>query len=549
MTIDIYQDVTDRIVAMLEKGTRPWSPQWDARGSCPVIPTRHNGEPYRGINVALLWGAAEEAGYRNQTWMTFRQAQELGGCVRKGERSTRVVYWGTFKAPTDDADGDGETGKDRLFAKAFAVFNVAQIDGLPERFYTGGEPLPEIERIANAEAFVASVGADVRHGGNKAFFSPMGDYVQMPPAGAFNEIENYYSTLSHELTHWTGHKSRLDREFGKRFGSHAYAFEELVAAFAMARLGISSEPREDHAAYLQSWLKVLRSDKRAIFTAASKAQAACDLLFKLAGEAKAEPVRVVPDGVICLPYLPIEPEPVAVVEPVAAVVDGDDGDDDPTPPVSPGPVSFNDRVAAFAARRGRVFHRGRVAARLRPVAAPVASPVDPDAWREGLSDEDVAEACRDVIRTGHFANGGKANEAGLAWAQSELDAANARIESRTKPVPARSFHPRRDPSLLEFLSVRGVCDDGGELRARDLDRWHREVPFRRRLVRADGVSLETAARMAWEAGYFDDVAVPSWEGSDNMHPVTPDMLIAAMDRELRDDYAHVWGAHDAEFFA
>lgn len=117
------------------------------------------------------------------------------------------------------------------------------------------------------------------------------------------------------------------------------------------------------------------------------------------------------------------------------------------------------------------------------------------------------------------------------------------------PTPARPFHPRRDPSLCEFLSIRGICDDGGELKARDLDRWHREAPFRRKLVRADGVSLETAARQAWEAGYFDDVAVPTMDSSDNMHPVTPEMLIAALDRELRQDYANVWADHDAEFFA
>lgn len=551
MAFDIYADVTDRIIDMLERGVRPWSPQWDAKGSCPVIPTRANGEAYRGINVALLWGAAEARGFTSQQWMTFNQAKELGGCVRKGAKAERVVYWGSFRTPGDDGDDDnGEGGKSRLFAKSYSVFNVCEIDGLPDRFYTGGEPLPEVERIANAEAWAKGTGATIQHGGNRAFFRPSDDIVQMPPAGSFFEIEAYYGTLAHELTHWTGHARRLDRQFGKRFGDKAYAVEELVAemgaAFAMARLGISSEPREDHAAYLASWLKVLKQDKRAIFTAASKAQAACDLLFKLASEAQPAPVAIVPEGVICLPSLPIEPESV----PVAAVVDGDDGDDDPTPPVAPGPVSFNDRVAAFARSRGRVFGRGRVAARLRPVAAPVASPVDPTSWREGLSDEDVAEACRDVIRTGHFANGGKANADGLAWAQSELDAAMARIESRTiKPVPARPFHPRRDPSLLEFLSVKGVCDDGGELKARDLDRWHREVPFRRRLVRPDGVSLETAARMAWEAGYFDDVAVPSWDSSDNMHPVSPDMLIQAMDRELRDDYAHVWGDHDAEFFA
>lgn len=117
-----------------------------------------------------------------------------------------------------------------------------------------------------------------------------------------------------------------------------------------------------------------------------------------------------------------------------------------------------------------------------------------------------------------------------------------------EPV-ARPFHPRRDPSLCEFLSIRGICDDGGELQARDLDRWHREAPFRRKLVRADGVSLERAAMMAWEAGYFDDVAVPAWDSSDNMHPVSEAMLLAALERELRADYAHVWGDHDAEFFA
>jgi len=253
MTIDIYQDVTDRIVALLERGVRPWAPQWDAKGSCPVIPTRSNGEAYRGINIALLWGAAEARGFTSQQWMTFNQAKALGGAVRKGAKAERVVYWGTFKAPGDDGE-EGEEGKAKLFAKYYSVFNVCEIDGLPASYYEGGEPLPEIERIANAEAFVKGVGADVRHGGNKAFFSPSGDFVQMPPAGAFSEIENYYSTLSHELTHWTGAKARLDRQFGKRFGDKAYAFEELIAelgaAFAMARLGIASEPREDHASYL-----------------------------------------------------------------------------------------------------------------------------------------------------------------------------------------------------------------------------------------------------------------------------------------------------------
>ncbi|QBX36892.1 DUF1738 domain-containing protein [Brevundimonas sp. S30B] len=501
---DIYQTVTDSIVAMLERGTKPWAPQWakDA-GGLLALPTRANGETYRGLNTMLLWGAAEAKGYRHQTWMTFRQAKELGGCVRKGEKGTQVVYWGRFDPKGEEGDDGEERGV--LFAKSYTVFNVGQIDGLPDRFFADAAPLPEVERIERAETWVAGIGADVRHGGNRAFFSPAHDFVQMPPAGAFAEVENYYSTLAHELTHWSGHKARLAREFGKRFGSQAYAFEELVAelgaAFAMARLGISAEPREDHAAYLQSWLKVLKQDKRAIFTAASKAQQACDFLFDLADKADFRPVErpSVPAGVICLPDLSgLSSAPVA-----ATVVD--DGDDDPTPPVAPSPGPVPAGVAAGFLARLSAFKGARVRAPSR-VAARKVRTVD------------------DIVQD---------------------------ITAPAEPVakPARPFHPRRDPSLCEYLSVRGICDDGGELSARDLDRWHREAPFRRRLVRADGVSLETAARMAWEAGYFPDVPVPAWDSSDNMHPVTSDMLVAALDRELRDDYAQVWGEHDEAFFA
>lgn len=448
---DIYQTVTDSIVAMLEKGVRPWAPQWET-GSCglPVLPTRVGGESYRGINVALLWGAAEMKGYRHHTWMTFNQAKALGGCVRKGERGTPVVYWGTFKAQADDTDEGGDDGKARMFAKGYSVFNVEQIDGLPSRFFEAAPVESTAERIAKADAWAVASGADIRHGGSRAFFSPAGDFVQMPPFAAFDEPEGYYSTLAHELTHWTGAKARLDREFGKRFGTAAYAFEELIAelgaAFSMARLGIASEPREDHASYLASWLKVLKADKRAIFTAASKAQAACDHLFDLADKAAVytQPAEASfpPPGVICLPDLS---------KPVQQPHSGHDYDDtDPTPP------------------------------------------------------------------------------------------------SPTRPRP---FHRRTDPSLCEFLSIRGICDDGGELSARDLNRWHLEAPFRRRLVRPDGVSLERAAMAAWEAGYFPDVPTPSMDSADNMHPVTEAVLLRAMEQELRADYPHVWADHDEEFFA
>lgn len=497
MKTDIYQTVTDSIIAMLEAGVRPWAPGHNAKDcGLPVIPTRACGTAYRGINVALLWGAAEMKGYRHQTWMTFNQAKALGGCVRKGEKATPVVYWGTFKVQSDDED-DGKSG---MFAKGYSVFNVEQIDGLPERFFEPATVEPSETRIAKADAWAVATGADIRHGGSQAFYSPKGDYVQVPPFAAYAEPERYYSTLTHELTHWSGAKARLDRQFGKRFGDKAYAFEELVAemgaAFSCARLGIETETREDHASYLASWLNVLKADKRAIFTAASKAQAACDYLFDLADKAEIKPVErpSVADGVIYLPDLS------GGVSGPEIESHGDDDDTDPTSPVAPAPAPVSTGVAAGFLSRLTAFKGGRVRAPSR-VAARKPRTVD------------------DIV-----------------------------ADLTPEPV-ARPFHPRRDPSLCEFLSIRGICDDGGELRGRDLDRWHREAPFRRKLVRADGVSLETAARQAWEAGYFDDVAVPTMDSSDNMHPVTPEMLIAAMDRELRDDYAHVWGEHDAEFFA
>ena len=198
----------------------------------------------------------------------------------------------------------------------------------------------------------------------------------MPPSGAFTDIEAYYSTLAHELTHWTGHKARLAREFGKRFGSQAYAFEELIAemgaAYAMARLGIGSEPREDHASYLASWLKVLKSDKRAIFTAASKAQAACDLLFDLADKGRQEaPERpAAPTNVICLPYLPLP-----VSEPENGLVE-DDGDDNPTPPFAPCPSTVSTGVAdGFSTRMAR-FSGGRIRAYHRSVRKPDLKPLE-----------------------------------------------------------------------------------------------------------------------------------------------------------------------------
>jgi antirestriction protein ArdC len=294
MASDIYERVTNRIIADLEQGTRPWIRPWGGEhvASRSVRPLRANGVGYRGINVLLLWGEALANGYINPTWMTYRQAQELGGQVRKGERSTVIVYADRF-TKTETTDTGEQTERSIPFLKSYPVFNCQQIDGLPPLYNTviddtPAEPDPSklIERIAHAESFVANTGADIRHGGNKAFNTVDGNYVQMPPLQAFRDSESYYATLLHELTHWTRHPKRLDRDFGrKRWGDSGYAAEELTAeigsAFLCADLGLSLEPRADHASYIESWLKVLRNDKRAIFSAAGYAEAAAGYLHSL----------------------------------------------------------------------------------------------------------------------------------------------------------------------------------------------------------------------------------------------------------------------------
>lgn len=286
---DVYSRVTSRIVAELEQGTRPWFKPWSVQHTAGRItrPLRANGAPYRGVNVLLLWAEATARGYTAPLWMTYKQATELGGQVRKGEHGSLVVYADTFTKTETDDKGD-EHERAIPFMKGYTVFNAEQVDGLPAHFYAQPViPLPTATRLEAADCFFAATGADIRHGGNRAFYAPARDYVQMPPFEAFKDPESYASTLAHELTHWTGHESRLAREFekGHRFGSEGYAFEELVAelgaAFLCADLAITPEPRDDHAAYLAHWLKVLQSDKRAIFTAAAHAQKAADYLHSL----------------------------------------------------------------------------------------------------------------------------------------------------------------------------------------------------------------------------------------------------------------------------
>jgi antirestriction protein ArdC len=296
MRADVYQKITDQIVSELEKGVRPWLKPWNAEHAAGRItrPLRGNGIPYRGINILMLWSAAMEKGFAAPIWMTFKQALEFNAHVRKGEQGSLVVYADKIIRAETDADTGEESERAIPFMKGYMVFNVEQIDGLPERFYAKAEPRGEtVQHIERVEAFFAATGAAVRHGGNRAYYSIGTDHVQMPPIEAFRDAESYYATRAHETVHWTRHKSRLDRDFGrKRFGDEGYAIEELVAelgsAFLSADLDLTPEVRDDHAAYIASWIKVLKDDKRAIFSAASHAQRAADFLHGLQQSASAQ---------------------------------------------------------------------------------------------------------------------------------------------------------------------------------------------------------------------------------------------------------------------
>jgi antirestriction protein ArdC len=284
---DVYTRVTERIIEELTKGVRPWLRPWSSGNTDGRItaPLRHNGTPYRGVNILLLWGEAMAKGYTCPLWMTYKQAAELGAQVRKGETGALVVYADRF-TKTEHNDQGEDVERSIPFMKGYSVFNVEQVDGLPAHYYSKpvpkGDPLPLIEA---ADAFFNQTGARFQHGGDRAFYAPSRDFIQLPLVEAFTDAESYAATKAHELIHWTGHASRCAREFGKRFGDTAYAREELVAelgaAFLCAALGITPEPREDHAAYLDHWLQVLKTDKRAIFSAAAYAQRAADYLHGL----------------------------------------------------------------------------------------------------------------------------------------------------------------------------------------------------------------------------------------------------------------------------
>lgn len=290
---DLHASITASIIAAIEAGgtacTLPWR-----RAECPIgLPSNPLSKAtYQGINIVALWASAINRGYPSGIWATYRQWGEVGAQVRKGEKASTVIFYKEFNVEADEADPQDD-GR-RRFARASSVFNIAQVDGfaLPEMPF-----LSPIARLEAAEGVIRATGADIRHGGDRAYYrmrglDGSGDFIQMPDEHLFaaadesQRTEDYYSVLLHELTHWTSPDSRCNRDLGKRFGDHAYAMEELVAelgaAFLCAELGISQALRPDHAGYIANWLEVLKADARAIFTAAAKASEAVAFIKKSA---------------------------------------------------------------------------------------------------------------------------------------------------------------------------------------------------------------------------------------------------------------------------
>lgn len=281
--IDLYTTVTNQIVAALEAGTPPWLCPWHGTGVDPRPCNATTGRMYRGINVLLLNLQAMAHGYSASRWLTFAQALSVGASVRKGEHGSQIVFFKMHEYEKDSpADADGSSDRRVVpLLRAFTVFNVQQVDGLPDHLAPAPLEPGSWDPIEAADHILEQSGALFRHGGSKAFYAPDADLIQMPPQAAFDCAGDYYATALHELTHWTGHPTRCNRPLGRRHGIDAYAFEELVAEMGAAFLtdycGIVG--RLQHASYIASWLDALRNDKRLIFTASSQAQKAADFLL------------------------------------------------------------------------------------------------------------------------------------------------------------------------------------------------------------------------------------------------------------------------------
>jgi antirestriction protein ArdC len=283
---DLYADVTNRIVAALEAGVTPWIRPW----SVDFEPTPINAASrrcYRGINTVLLTLEAQARGFNRNSWLTYRQAKDLGAQVRAGESGCSVIFYKLQDLPhsaTAERIEDEVRPKVVPLLRSFTVFNLAQIDGLPDRLQVR-EAMVAWNPQEAAESILVGSGAAIRHGGAMAFYSPSEDLVQLPERHSFPDVGGYYSTALHELIHWTGHANRLNRQLGRRFGDAAYAMEELIAEMGSAFLcaGCYLEGRLRHANYVGHWLSVLRNDKRAVFAAAAKAQQASDFIDSVCG--------------------------------------------------------------------------------------------------------------------------------------------------------------------------------------------------------------------------------------------------------------------------
>jgi antirestriction protein ArdC len=286
---DIYARVTDEIVRAIEAGVKDYKMPWHQGAGAGLPRNASTGNFYRGVNTVALWATGQLRGYALPYWATFLQWEKLGARIRRGEKASVVVFYKREESPTDDEDRESARGT-RSILKGSFVFNAEQVDG-----WSYPEPIiyeDRTEKLQEVDSFVESIGADIRYGGEAAGYNTMLDRIRMPERRQFvgtdtsTATEAFYSVILHELVHWSGHPMRLNRDLSGRFGTSAYAIEELVAelgaAFLCADLGISLNPRRDHAAYVASWLQVLRQQKSAIFTAASSSTAACRFLGELA---------------------------------------------------------------------------------------------------------------------------------------------------------------------------------------------------------------------------------------------------------------------------
>lgn len=294
---DVYTRITNKIIDDLEQGQLTWRKPWNNKNLSLHVkrPLRANDIPYTGINTVMLWATAADKGYTSPYWMTYKQARDMKAFVRAGEHGTQIVYADKFSKDEEKEDGTTES-KEIAFLKLYTVFNTAQIEGLPSAYYHTDIPAPanDDHKREDVEIFFANTQAKIVNG-SKAAYYPLADKIEMPLFESFNKAAGYYATLAHELTHWTGHANRLNRELkSKKTAVKSYAKEELIAelgaCFLGADLGIEPVTKDQHAAYIQSWLKELKNDKKFIFQAAAQAQKAVEFINALQPSKKDKPV-------------------------------------------------------------------------------------------------------------------------------------------------------------------------------------------------------------------------------------------------------------------